>query len=149
MDLIPRSRTRRSRHGVLCTFSAPAGRRVRYGFLSIQTPGSESNGDSLAAATVCLGPKPAEPGPGGKVIRIRVPAEWDGKNGRALATNRQRPLSAYRAREPLVLDFVTLLLQPGHSHSLLESAAAGLVCSVLEAEKLLAQRRQKKAFLPG
>ncbi len=149
MDLIPRSRIRQSRHGVLCTFSAPAGRRVRYGFLSIQAPGSELNGDTLAAATVCIGPKPAEPGHGEKVIRIRFPAEWDGKKGRAHATNTQRPFSAYRAREPLVLDFVTLLLQPGHSHSLLKSAAAGLVCSVLEAEKLLAQRRQKKACLPG
>jgi hypothetical protein len=148
VDMITLSRMQRSRHGVRRTFSASAGRRTHYRYLSIRIPVPVSEGDSLADAIVCLGPSPGEQGSDPAGILIKFPAEWDEKAGRALAKKTQRPLSLYHAREPLVLDFVTLLLRPGHSHIFLESAAAALVCSVLEAEEAIVSQRLRNARLP-
>jgi len=133
---------------VRCTFHASAGHRLRFGYLSIQIPEPGADGDLLATATVSLGPSSRPPGRGPAVITIRFPVVWDEQRSRVFATNMVRPLASYRAREPLVLDFVTLLLQPGHSRTLVESAAAALVCCVLQAEADLQLFRPGRARAP-
>jgi len=137
---IPSSRIRRSRHGVCCTFGALPGRRRDFRYLSLRTSVPRSEIDSLASATVCLGRSPGKSGSGLARILVRFPAEWGGKHGRSLAAHTQRPLSSYRAHDPLVWDFVAVLLQPDHSRTLIESTAAALVRCVLQAEEELAAR---------
>ena len=121
---------------------------MHYRCLSIRFPAPGNSGDPLANATVCLGPSPGEPGRDPAGILIKFPAEWDEKQGRTLVKNAQRPLSFYQAREPLVLDFVTLLLRPGHSRTFIENAAVALVWNVLQAEETFAAQRPKKARFP-
>lgn len=148
MDTIFRSRIRRLPCGVRCTFNSTAGRRRSFRYLAVQMPEPMAEGDLLATATVCLGPSHGEPGRGPAGILIRFPVAWYGKQRQAAATKMVRPLASYRAREPLVLDFVTLLLQPGHSRTLVESAAAALVCCVLQAEEDLELLRPGKVRSP-
>jgi hypothetical protein len=148
VHLIPSSRIRRSRHGVCCTFGALAGRRRDFRYLSLRTTGPGSQIDSLATATVSLGRSPGRSGDGPARILVRFPAEWGEKHDRALAEHMPRPLSSYRAREPLVWDFVTMLLQPGHSRTLIESAAAALVWTVLQAEEEFAAQPPGKVRSP-
>ena len=148
MDIVLQSRIRRSRRGVSCSFNASAGRRLGFRYLAIQVPELGAEGDLLATATVCLGPSAGESGRGPAGILIRFPAAWYEKHRHAAVTNLVRPLASYRAREPLILDLVTLLLQPRHSRTLIESAAAALVCCVLQAEAELAPQRLRKARSP-
>ncbi len=148
MDIVLQSRIRRSRRGVSCSFNASAGRRMRFRYLSIQIPDPRADGDLFATATVSLGQFPGKPGRGPAGILIRFPFAWYEKHRHAAVTNLVRPLASYRAREPLILDFVNLLLQPGHSRTLIESAAAALVCCVLQAEAELAPQQLRKARSP-
>ena len=134
MDTNFRSRIRRSKRGVRCTFDSSAGHRRGFRYLAIQIPEPGVEGDLLATATVCLGPSAGESGRGPAGILIRFPVAWYAQHRPAAATNTVRSLASYRAREPLIWDFVTLLLQPGHSRTLIESAAVALVCCVLQAE---------------
>ena len=143
-----RSRIRRSKRGVRCTFNSSAGHRRGFRYLAIQIPEPGAEGDLLATATVCLGPSAGESGRGPAGILIRFPVAWYEKHRHAAATNTVRSLASYRAREPLIWDFVTLLLQPGHSRTLIESAAVALVCCVLQAEADLAPFRPGKARSP-
>ena len=145
MDSILRSRIRQSPHGVRCVFCSTAGRRRSYRYLAVHVPEPKAAGDLLTTATVCLGPSRGEAGRGPAGILIRFPVAWYEKPRQAVATNRVRSLSCYRSREPLVFDLVTLLLQPGHSRNLIESAAAALVCCVLQVEGDLEPRRPGKA----
>jgi len=144
VDPILRSRIRWSRQVLRCTISASTGHRIHYRYLSIRLSGPEAEDNPLAAANVSLGPSPEKPDRG---IIIGFPSTWGKARSKTPTANTTRTLSSYHAREPLVLDLVTMLLQPGHSRTFVESAAAALVCCVLQVENELTPSRRDKVRL--